>query len=143
MMTAPRTKPKKKNPATATSTRSLRLGCTLLVVVLLGVLAATAQTAGKRTVRGQVLDENDKTVAGAVVSLANLSTKVRSTMVTDKDGRYQFNEVLKKFDFEVTAEFEGKKARPRRLSQFDPRDITVLNFKLEPPAENTEKKDNP
>ncbi len=127
----------------ATSTRSLRLGGALLAVALLGFLAATAQPAGKRTVRGQVLDENDKVVAGALVSLANLSTKVRSTMVTDKEGRYQFNEVPKKFDFEVTAELEGKKARPRRLSQFDPRDITVLNFKQEPPDENTEKKDNP
>jgi hypothetical protein len=49
----------------------------------------------------------------------------------------------KEVDYEVTAEFEGKKARLRRLSQFDLRDITVFNFKLEPPAENTEKKDNP
>ncbi len=136
-MTIPR---RKKSPTTATSAKPVALGAALLAVALLSILAVSAQTAGKRTVRGQVLDENNKTVAGAVVSLANLSTKVRSTMVTDKDGRYQFNDVAKKFDFEVTAEFEGKKARPRRLSQFDPRNITVFNFKLEPPAENTEKK---
>lgn len=141
-MTPTRTK-KRKKPTTATSARLLALGAALLAVVLLSVAAATPQSAPKRTVRGQVLDENDKTVAGAVVSLANLSSKVRSTMVTDKDGRYQFNEVPKKFDYEVTAEFEGKKARPRRLSQFDPRDIAVFNFKLGPPGESTEKKDNP
>lgn len=141
-MTPTKTK-SKKNPTTATSARPLALGGALLAVALLGALAATAQTAPKRTVRGQVLDENDRVVAGAVVSLANLSSKVRSTMVTDKDGRYQFNEVPKKFDYEVSAEFEGKKARPRRLSQFDPRNIAVLNFKLEPPGESTEKKDDP
>ncbi len=148
----------KKSPTTATSTRDsaphpimsqpalhpiARLGCTLLAAVLLSALAVAAQPVAKRTVRGQVLDEKDKAVAGALVSLTNLSSKERTTVVTDKEGRYQFNEVSRKFDFELTAEFEGRKARPRRLSQFDPRDITVFNFKLEPRGENAEKKDNP
>ncbi len=116
---------------------------TLLAALLLCALGAAAQPAAKRTVRGQVLDEKDKAVAGALVHLTNLSSKVRMSVVTDKEGRYQFNEVSRKFDFEATAEFEGRKARPRRLSQFDPRDIAVFNFKLEPPGENAEKKDNP
>ena len=127
---------------------SLRTGFTtrqgiILATLLLCALSAAAQPAPKRTVRGQVLDEKDKAVAGALVHLTNLSSKERMSVVTDKEGRYQFNEVSRKFDFELTAEFEGRKARPRRLSQFDPRDIAVLNFKLEPPGENTEKKDNP
>ena len=127
---------------------SLKTGFTtrqgiVLATLLLCALGAAARPALKRTVRGQVLDAKDKAVAGALVHLTNLSSKERLSVVTDKEGRYQFNEVSRKFDFELTAEFEGKKARPRRLSQFDPRDIAVLNFKLESPGENPEKKDNP
>ena len=142
MMIATRTTTK-KNPTTATSARGLRLGWALLAVALLITVVAMAQTAAKRTVRGQVLDEKDKTVAGALVHLTNLSSKERMSVVTDKEGRYQFNEVSRKADFEGMAEFEGRKSRPRRLSQFDPRDIAVLNFKLEPPGENAERKANP
>ena len=132
----------------ATTTRMTRPASRPLVpyailALLLISLIASAQPAAKRTVRGQVLDENDKAVAGALVHLTNLSSKERFSVVTDKEGRYQFNDVSRKSDFEVTAEQAGKKARPRRLSQFDPRDIAVFNFKLEPPSENAEKKDNP
>ena len=133
---------KTKIPTTATSAETFWLTGAVLAFALLCAVAVSAQAA-KRTVRGQVLDENDKAVAGALVHLTNLSSKEKMSVVTDKEGRYQFNEVSRKFDFEEQAEFEGRKSRPRRLSQFDPRDITVLNFKLEPPGENAEKKDNP
>ena len=137
-----------KNPTTATTARmsyaaSRPLTLFGILALLLSPLISSAQPAAKRTVRGQVLDENDKAVAGALVHLTNLSNKERSSVVTDKEGRYQFNDVSRKSDFEVTAEQAGKKGRPRRLSQFDPRDIAVFNFKLEPPGENAEKKDNP
>lgn len=126
---------------TRVASRPLALCAVFALLLSSGI--AVAQPPAKRIVRGQVLDENDKAVAGAVVHLTNLATKERLSVVTDKEGRYQFNDVSRKFDFEVSAEMAGKKARPRRLSQFDPRHIAVFNFKLEPPGENAEKKDNP
>ena len=116
----------------------------LLAALAFCAAAALAQDSATRTVRGQVLDENEKPVERAVVHLTNLGTKKRLSVATDKEGRYQFNEVSRKDDFELVAEAGERKSRPRRVSQFDARALLFVNFKLEPPKkeEDTgEKKD--
>lgn len=118
----------------------------MLLTATLLLLSATgqAQAPSKRTVLGQVLDENDKVAPTAVVHLINLSTKEHLTAVTDKQGRYQFNAVDMKADFQIYAERGEQKSPTRRISQFDTRTRVVVNLKLEPAKkseENQEKKD--
>jgi hypothetical protein len=119
--------------------------CTVAAVVVLVALAAPAQESATRTVRGQVLDENEKPVERALVHLTNLGTKKRLSVATDKDGRYTFNDVSRKDNFEVVAEAGERKSRPRKLSQFDSRALVFLHLKLEPAkekeSESKEKKD--
>lgn len=117
------------------ATRGLLLGAGLVVFVI----AAWAQKPSTRTLRGQVLDENDKAVASAIVHLTDVITKEHWSGVTDKEGRYQFNEVRAKADYEIYAEFRQQKSRPKRLSQFDPRSRVVFNLKLEPARKPEEK----
>jgi hypothetical protein len=59
-------------------------------------------------------------------------------MVTNSEGRFQFNDVEMKGDYKIHAELKGKKSRQRSISQFDTRPIVVMNLRLKPPKEKTE-----
>lgn len=103
--------------------------------LLAGLLLAApgqAQLDAKRIVRGQVLDQDDKAVATAIVHLKNNSSKDQLSVVTDKEGRYQFNDVDMKSDYEIYAELGGRKSRLRKISLFDTRPIVRINLQLEP-----------
>lgn len=112
-----------------------------VLAVLLAALTGVAQQE-KRLVRGQVLDEEGKAVENAIVHLKNLNNRAVLSVVTDKDGRYRFNDVDKKIDYEILAEWREQKSRTRRISQFDTRDIVTINLPLEP-AEESDEKDKP
>jgi hypothetical protein len=109
-----------------------------VMAVFVPAQVAPAPEATTRTVRGQVLDEKEKPVERAIVHLTSLGTKKHLSTTTDKDGRYQFNEVSRKDDFEVVAEAGGRKSRPRKLSQFDSRAIVFLHLRLEPAKEKAD-----
>ena len=109
-----------------------------VLAVLLAALTGVAQQE-KRLVRGQVLDEEGKAVENAIVHLKNLNNRAVLSVVTDKDGRYRFNDVDKKIDYEIFAEWREQKSRTRRISQFDTRDIVTINLPLEPAGESDEK----
>jgi hypothetical protein len=103
----------------------------LLVLVAAAVLPAVAQQAAKRTVLGQVLDENEKVVASAIVHLKKLGSGEEWSVVTDKEGRYQFNNVDMKTDHEVYAEQGDRRSRTRTISQFDTRTRVTVNLQLQ------------
>ncbi|MGH9862376.1 MAG: carboxypeptidase-like regulatory domain-containing protein [Candidatus Acidiferrales bacterium] len=107
----------------------------LLATTVLVGWGALAQQSSTRTVRGQVLDENNKAVENAIVHLKNLSTKKELSVVSDKEGRYQFNDVDMKVDHEIQAEWRQQKSRARKISQFDTRPKVTINLPLEPPKE--------
>lgn len=109
-------------------------GALLGAALLLLTLAAAAQQSGKRDIRGQVLDENEKAVATAIVYLKNMTTKKELSTVTNKDGRYQFGQLSAKDDYELRAEWQQQKSPIRKVSQFDPRERIVINLMLEPPS---------
>lgn len=124
--------------------RSVRRQGIVLGGVLAGLLLAApgqAQLDSKRIVRGQVLDQNDKAVATAVVHLKNISTKEQLSVATDKEGRYQFNDVDMKSDYEIYAERGEQKSRLRKISLFDTRPIVRINLQLEPEKDKDKEKD--
>lgn len=112
-----------------------------LGVLLGGLLALGIQAQEKRVVRGQVLDRDSKAVATAIVHLKNTTTKKQFSVATDKEGRYQFNDVDMKADYELYAEWQGQKSRTRKVSQFDTRAIVRVNLRLEPTEKNKPKKE--
>jgi hypothetical protein len=121
----------------------VRLSVALATVACVA-LGAVAQESTTRTVRGTVLDENEKPVERAIVHLTNLGTKKRLSVATDKEGRYTFNQVSRKDDFEVMAEAGERRSRSRKLSQFDSRALVFIHLKLEPAREkeSREKKED-
>jgi len=123
-------------------TKMRRQGIALggLLASLLLAATAQAQAESKRVVRGQVLDPDEKVVATAIVHLKNTSTKELFSVATDKEGRYQFNDVSMKFDYEIYAERAEQKSRLRKISQFDTRPIVRIDLQLEPEKNQNEDK---
>lgn len=120
-----------------------RVGLIVAVVLMGGLVGMMAAAqGGKRIVRGQVLDEKGETVAQAIVHLKNKETNDSITMVTNGEGRFQFNDVEIKRDYKIYAELKGKKSRQRSISQFDTRPIVVINLRLKPPKEKAEQSEN-
>lgn len=117
------------------------LAALLGAALLLLPVAAHPQGTAKRTILGQVLDENDKVVATAVVHLINVTAKEQWSTITDKEGRYEFNGVDPKADFQLFAERGEQKSRVHSISQFDTRTRIVVNLKLQPAKKPEEKKE--
>ncbi len=115
-------------------------GLAAAVGLLLVVLAGAAQESDTRIIRGQVLNQEGKPVALAIVHLKNATTDEQWSMVTNKEGRYQFNDMKMKHDYEIYAEWRDQKSRTRKISQFDMRPLIRVNLKLKPAKKSKEEK---
>ncbi len=112
---------------------------TVLVLALALCSASAAAQGGTRVVKGQVLDENGKPVAGAVVHLNDKTTKKEVSVTTNKNGRYQFNSVKLRSDYRIYAEKAERRSRSRGISQMDTRTEIFIHLRLQPPKEPAEK----
>ncbi len=104
-----------------------------LVVVALAALAAPAAADNPpqvRSLQGQVVNDRETPVEGAVVYLKNTKTLAIKTYITEKDGNYRFNALSPNVDYEVHAEDNGKKSPTKTLSSFDTRKSAYINLKI-------------
>ena len=119
-------------------------GVALALAALVFAAGATAAPESKgRTIQGQVLDENDKVAATAIVHLKDTVSGAQLSAVTNKQGRYQFGELGDKTDYEVYAEKDQRRSPTRSVSRIDTRKVVVLNLKLKPKEEPPPEKKEP
>lgn len=117
----------------------------LFASTLLGLLLATtagAQWTNKkkekprdptiRSLQGIVTLPDETPAEGAVVKLKNLKTLQVRSYITQKDGKYQFQNLSTNIDYEVTSDFKEMSSATRTLSVFDSRFEAIINLKLEP-----------
>ena len=111
-----------------------------LILIGLIALAATAlfgqgNPKGKepqlRTVRGTVVDKDERPVDTAVVYLKNARTQDVTTHLSDADGTFRFSGLDLNVDYEIHAEREGMSSSTRSISNFDTRKEFVLTLKLD------------
>jgi hypothetical protein len=84
-----------------------------------------------RTVRGTVVDKDERPVDGAVVYLKNTRTQDIITHLSDADGTFRFSGLDLNVDYEIHAEHEGTTSSTRSISNFDTRKEFVLTLKLD------------
>jgi protocatechuate 3,4-dioxygenase beta subunit len=103
-------------------------------VALMGILglaeAPPKSEPQTRTVTGQVTDKTDTPISGAVVYLENTRTQVVKTFITDGGGNYRFSSLSPNVDYQIRAEYQGRKSDVKTLSSFDSRNNIVLHLKL-------------
>jgi hypothetical protein len=84
-----------------------------------------------RELAGQVTNRGDKPLASAVVYLNNTRTMAVTTRIADQNGNYRFPGLSPNTDYEVFAEYEGKKSDRKTLSGFDSRSKAFINLKID------------
>lgn len=85
-----------------------------------------------RSLQGLVTLPDESPAEGAVVKLKNLKTLQVRSYITQKDGKYHFQNLSTNIDYEVTADYKDFASSTRTLSVFDSRFEAIINLKLEP-----------
>jgi len=99
----------------------------LAALLLLGISAARISPEQKdkpatgRMLTGKVLDKHDNPVVNSVVYLSNTRTHAVTSYIVGPDGSYQFPQLSPNVDYEVYAQYQGRKSDTKTVSQFDDR----------------------
>ena len=115
----------------------MRLWCILLLLVACVApqpqsLAQTQSLAQSvRIVQGIVLGSDDQPQANAVVYLQNQKTQEVRTYITEGDGHYRFGQLSSDADYQLWAEYKGRKSKTRTISSFDSKKEFNFNLKIE------------
>lgn len=109
------------------SYRSL-VSVALLVLLLTAVGVVAAQQT--RTVRGTVLDAKDNALPQAIVYLKNTKTRSVTTYIAGDDGKFSFHSLAPNTDYDLYAEYQGKRSPNRTVSSFDSRSDMTMDLKI-------------
>ena len=115
---------------------SLLVALTVACALLVALAAATAapdkkeKTVG-RLLFGKVLDHGDNPIPDAVVYLTNTRTRAIKTYIVGPDGTYRFPALSTAIDYEIYAQFKGRKSGTKSVSQFDDRSQVYLDLKID------------
>jgi len=112
---------------------------TVSVLLLLATLALVADLAyagdkkadAGRMLTGTVSDRQDNPVPDAVVYLSNTRTQAVKTYIVGPDGTYRFPELSPNIDYEVYAQFNGRKSDKKTVSHFDDRHQLNMNLRID------------
>ena len=115
--------------------RKCRVAVLVLLVGLIAVTTAYAKDKEKETpgrmLTGKVLDRGDNPLVDSVVYLANTRTRAVKSYIVGADGAYHFPELSPNIDYEVYAQYKGRKSDTKAVSQFDDRSQVYLDLKLD------------
>jgi len=111
---------------------AVTVACALLVA-LSALSAASSDKKDKtvgRLVFGKVLDPQDNPLPDAVVYVTNTRTRTVKTYIVGPDGTYRFPALSTAVDYEVYAQYKGRKSDTKSVSQFDDRSQVYLDLKV-------------
>src|SRR5690349_24525923 len=118
-------------------TRSvLKAVASATAILLVFSLAASAAPDKKdkqvgRLLFGKVLDKQDNPLPDAVVYVTNTRTRAVKTYIVGKDGTYRFPALSTAVDYEVYAQYQGKKSDTKGVSQFDDRSQVYMDLRVD------------
>ena len=120
----------KRSFLVAVALATLVIGGAAQEVALGGTSVADKNQEGRNLV-GQVMTKSDAPLTEAVVYLKNTKTLTIKSFITEKDGGYRFPSLSPNIDYEVYAQFNGKKSDTKTVSQFDNRPQVNINLKVD------------
>lgn len=107
--------------------------CAGLTVFCALALAAPdkKEKASGRLLLGKVLDTQDNPLPDAVVYVTNTRSRAVKTYIVGADGTYRFPALSTAVDYEVYAQFKGRKSDAKSVSQFDDRSQVYVDLKID------------
>jgi len=104
----------------------------LIVLLLLAAFAGSSMAQGtQKVVQGRVVGDGGKPQPGAIVYLKNDKTNDIKSFISTADGAYRFGQLSPEVDYEVWAEYEGKKSATKTVSSFDSKKISSYELKVD------------
>jgi hypothetical protein len=112
--------------------QALSVACALLVLICAAANAAADKKdkAVGRLLLGKVLDPQDNPLPDAIVYLTNTRTRAVKTYIVGSDGTYRFPALSTAIDYEVYAQYKGRKSDTKSVSQFDDRSQVYVDLKV-------------
>ncbi|HKI27086.1 MAG TPA: MFS transporter [Candidatus Sulfotelmatobacter sp.] len=109
------------------------LACALfaLVAILAGASPDKKDKQVGRLVLGKVLDAQDNPLPDAAVYVTNTRTRAIKTYIVGTDGTYRFPALSTAVDYEIYAQYKGKKSDTKSVSQFDDRPQVYLDLRID------------
>jgi hypothetical protein len=105
---------------------------TALSTVVPGVGVFAQQRAPEqRVVQGKVADGANAPIKGAVVYLKDSRSLAVKSFFSDSEGAYRFGQLSQNSDYEVWAEYNGKKSAVKTISSFDNKNQFYINLKID------------
>ena len=97
-----------------------------LMLLLLTVGAALAQSVKYKTLEGKVFGNGDAALSGAIVYLQDSKANSIRSFISTEDGSYRFGQISPDIDYTVWAKYKDAKSPTRTISSFDSRrDLTI------------------
>jgi hypothetical protein len=84
-----------------------------------------------RLLFGKVLDPQDNPLPDSVVYLTNTRTRAVKTYIVGQDGTYRFPALSTAIDYEVYAQYKGRKSETKSVSQFDDRSQVYVDLRID------------
>ncbi len=106
------------------------VACVLLFMMAAGAADKKDKNQG-RLLFGKVLDQQDSPLVNAVVYLTNTRTRAIKTYIVGPDGTYRFPGLSATIDYEVYAQYNGRKSDSKSVSQFDERSQVYIDLKID------------
>ena len=110
------------------------LGTAILLLLLLPLTPWTSSSLAQTTqkvVQGRVVGAGDKPQSGAIVYLKNDKTNDIKSFISTSDGTYRFGQLSPDIDYEVWAEYQGKKSPIKTVSSFDSKKTLSYELKVD------------
>jgi hypothetical protein len=109
-------------------------GVTLVMLLVVAAAAAWEPKDNSPTTRlltGRVTNSQEAPLPDSVVYLTNTRTRAVKTFIVGNDGEYRFPALSLNIDYEVYAQYKGKKSDTKTVSQFDNRPRVNINLRVD------------
>jgi hypothetical protein len=89
-----------------------------------------AQNTAVRSVEGKVFGAEDAPLSSAVVYLQDSKTNNIKSFISTQDGSYRFGQLSSEVDYQIWAEYQGKKSERKNISSFNSRKQLVIDLHI-------------